>query len=345
MPCGSRAGRQVAVFRLRQSHRFAENRRSRIPSNWGEDLLLPRQWDANGHARGRMAPGGWIAKTDPDSKKIEIFSIGYRNAYRIAFNADGELFAYDADMEWDLGAPWYRPTRVMHAASGSEFGWRSGTGKWPAYYVDSLPPVLNIGPGSPVGMDFGYGAKFPAKYQKALYLLDWTFGTIYALHLEPDGSSYKAVKEEFLSRTPLPLTDIAIGPDGALYFTVGGRGAQSELFRVTYVGKEATDKVDLHDPRNANLRKLRHQLEKYQQPTEDQDKAVEFLYPHLGHGDRFIRYAARVALEHQKPALWQNRLLKEKDAETLITGSVAFARQGDKGLQAHLARRPRSPAV
>jgi putative heme-binding domain-containing protein len=309
---------------------------SRLPSNWGEDLLLPRQWDANGHARGRMAPGGWVAQTDKESKKVEIFTAGYRNAYRFAFNADGEMFVYDSDMEWDMGMPWYRPTRVMHATSGSEFGWRSGTGKWPTYYVDSLPQMLNIGPGSPVGVTFGYGAKFPAKYQKALYLLDWTFGTIYALHLEPDGSTYKAVKEEFLSRTPLPLTDAAIGPDGALYFAIGGRNAQSELFRVTYIGKESTAPVDAHDPHNAELRELRHKLEKYHEPTVDQAKAVEFIYPHLGHGDRFIRYAARVALEHQKPSLWQERVLQEKDAETLLSGAVALARQGDKSLQTRL---------
>ena len=178
-----------------------------------------------------------------------ISAVGYRNAYDIAFNADGELFAYDADMEWDMGMPWYRPTRLVHATSGSEFGWRSGTGKWPAYYVDSLPPMVDIGPGSPVGMAFGYGTKFPAKYQKALFCCDWTFGTIYALHLEPDGSTYKAVKEEFLSRTPLPLTDVAVGPDGALYFTIGGRGTQSELFRVTYVGKEPTDPGRSRDAR------------------------------------------------------------------------------------------------
>ena len=191
---------------------------SLVPRNWGEDQLLPRQWDANGHARGILAPGGWIAQTDPDGKTWEIVSSGYRNSYDIAFNAEGELFAYDSDMEWDMGMPWYRPTRAVHATSGSEFGWRSGTGKWPAYYVDSLPPMVNIGPGSPVGVTFGYGAKFPAKYQKALYLCDWTFGTMYALHLEPQGSTYKAVKEEFLSRTPLPLTDAAVGPDGALVF-------------------------------------------------------------------------------------------------------------------------------
>ena len=178
---------------------------SLVPMNWGEDHLLPRQWDANGHARGILAPGGWVAKTDPDGKTWEIESIGYRNSYDMAFNADGELFVYDADMEWDYGMPWYRPTRVSHTTSGSEFGWRSGTGKWPAYYVDSLPAIVDIGPGSPVGVTFGYGTKFPAKYQKALFICDWTFGTMYAIHIEPSGSSYKAVKEEFVSRTPLPF--------------------------------------------------------------------------------------------------------------------------------------------
>ncbi len=69
-----------------------------------------------------------------------MFSIGYRNPYDMDFNRDGELFVYDADMEWDMGMPWYRPTRVVHATSGSEFGWRSGSGKWPTYYADSLPP-------------------------------------------------------------------------------------------------------------------------------------------------------------------------------------------------------------
>lgn len=307
-----------------------------IPTNWSEDLLLPRQWDANGHARGRMAPGGWIARTDPEGKTWEMFSAGYRNAYDIAFNADGELFSYDSDMEWDMGTPWYRPTRVVHATRGSEFGWRSGTGKSPTYYVDSLPPLRDIGPGSPVGMEFGYGTKFPAKYQKALYCCDWTFGTIYALHLTPDGSTYQSVKEEFLSRTPLPLTDIAVGPDGALYFTIGGRGTQSELFRVTYVGKEPTDRVEYHDPRHAELRALRKQLEMQQTPAADPAKSVAFIYPHLGHADRFIRFAARVALEHQPAALWQDKVLGEKDAERLITGSVALARQGDKALQPRL---------
>jgi putative heme-binding domain-containing protein len=309
---------------------------SRVPRNWGEDLLLPRQWDANGHARGILAPGGYVARTDPEGKTWEIVSIGARNSYDMAFNAEGELFVSDSDMEWDMGMPWYRPTRVVHATSGSEFGWRSGTGKWPTYYVDSLPPLLNIGPGSPVGVTFGYGTRFPAKYQRALYLCDWTFGTIYALHLEPEGSSYRAVKEEFVSRAPLPLTDAAVGPDGALYFTIGGRGIQSELFRVTYVGKDATEPVDGRDAALADLRTLRRQLEQDHRRADDPARAVTFAWPHLGHEDRFIRYAARVALEHQDVRLWQDRVLEERAPESLITGAVALARQGDRSLQPRL---------
>lgn len=309
---------------------------SRIPTNWDEDLLLPRQWDANGHARGILAPGGWIAKTDPEGKAWEVFSIGYRNPYDMAFNADGELFAYDADMEWDFGSPWYRPTRVVHAASGSEFGWRSGTGKWPTYYVDSLPPAVDIGPGSPVGVEFGYGTKFPARYQKALYICDWTFGTMYAIHIEPEGASYKAVKEEFVSRTPLPLTDAAVGPDGALYFTVGGRGTQSELFRVTYTGKESTAPVDARNAKLADLRALRHKIESYHAGPTPGAEAVEFLVPQLSHADRHIRYAARVALERAPVDLWQDRVLGEKNDEALITGAVGLARQAEKSLQPKL---------
>jgi putative heme-binding domain-containing protein len=309
---------------------------SRLPTNWSEDHLLPRQWDANGHAVGILAPGGWIAKTDPEGKTWEIVSMGYRNQYDFAFNADGEMFVYDSDMEWDYGTPWYRPTRVNHATSGSELGWRSGTGVWPTYYLDSLPAMVNIGPGSPVGVTFGYGAKFPAKYQKALLICDWTFGTMYAIHIEPEGASYKAVKEEFISRTPLPLTDNAVGPDGALYFTVGGRGAQSELFRVTYVGKESTAPVDAHDAKFAEQRNLRKQIEQFHQPAIDAVEAVKFVYPQLSNADRFIRYAARIALENQKPELWQNRVLAETNPLILIEGSMALARQGNKALQPQL---------
>jgi putative heme-binding domain-containing protein len=147
------------------------------------------------------------------------------------------------------------------------------------------------------------------------------------------GSSYKAVKEEFVSRTPLPLTDVVAGKDGALYFSVGGRGAQSELFRVTYVGKESTAPAELQDKEGAKDREIRKKLEAFHNPSKVSADQLQFILSNLSNEDRFIRYAARVALEHQDPKTWQDKVLAEKSPEPLIQGIVALARQADKSLQ------------
>jgi putative heme-binding domain-containing protein len=302
---------------------------SRIPTNWGEDLLLPRQWDAGGHAVGILAPGGWICRVSPDGREREMFSIGYRNQYDAAISPEGEMFTFDSDMEWDLGLPWYRPTRVFHVVSGSEFGWRSGSGVWPDVYPDCLPGVVDIGPASPTGVLFGTGARFPARYQRALYILDWTYGTIWAVHLKPKGASYEADVEEFVSGTPLPVTDAVIGKDGAFYFTVGGRGTQSALYRVTYVGPEPVDPAPPAGPdAGAAARETRRRLERFHGRRDP--GAVEAAWPYLGHPDRFLRYAARIAIESQPVESWKDRALSERDPQALPTALVALARQGPK---------------
>src|SRR5262249_48854386 len=206
-----------------------------------------------------------------------------------ASNREGELFPYDSEMEWDMNLPWYRPTRVCHAVPGSEFGWRGGTGKMYEYHPDNLPPVVNVGPGSPTGMVFGYGAKFPAKYQDALFCCDWSYGKLYACHLKENGATYTGELEEFLNGSPLPLTDIVINPkDGAMYFTIGGRTTMSGLYRVTYVGEESTNPLP-KIVRDLNKRP-REILERFYD-TKD-PKAVETAWPYLSNSDRFLRYAA-----------------------------------------------------
>jgi putative heme-binding domain-containing protein len=299
---------------------------SRVPLLWGEDQLLPRMPDGRGFMTTTLAPGGCFYRIDPDGKHWELLANGTRNPYDAAFNRHGELFAYDADMEWDINLPWYRPTRLCMVTSGSEWGWRNGSGKFPPYYPDNLPPVYDIGPGSPTGMVFGYGAKFPAKYQEALFMCDWSYGKLYAMHLTPEGSAYKAEAEEFLAASPLPLTDIVINPnDGAMYFAIGGRKTQSGLYRVTYVGKESTapSKGERADG-PAEQRALRHRLEAFHGRKDP--KAVETVWPYLGHADRYIRFAARVALEHQDLAQWRDRALGEKHAPAALTALLALVR-------------------
>ncbi len=314
--------------------------RSAVPRRWDEDHLLPRMWDARGHAVGILAPGGWIARTDPEGASWELLSVGYRNPYDIAFNRDGELFTYDADMEWDLGAPWYRPTRINHAVSGSEFGWRAGTAKWPTHYPDSLPAVVDIGPGSPTGISFGYETNFPQRYRDALFILDWTFGTMYAVSLTPEGASYSATRETFLTGRPLPLADVAVNPtDGALYFIVGGRNTPSALYRVRYTG--APDPIG-GPPSDANTiadsaRAQRKAIESLHRDDAPASSIDEIIWPALDHDDRFIRFAARVALEHQPLDRWSDRAFRERDPQKKLALMLAMARCGDEADQSRMA--------
>jgi putative heme-binding domain-containing protein len=297
---------------------------SQVAQIWGEDHLLPSMPDGRGHNRGVLAPGGIVYRVTENGKKFEAYASGFRNIFDAAVNVDGELFTYDADMEYDFNTPWYRPTRICHVVSGAEFGWRNGAGKRMPFYADNLPPTLDIGPGSPTGVTFGYGAKFPAKYQNALYALDWSWGKLYAVHLEEDGSTYKATKEEFVTGAPLPITDAIIHPgDGAMYFTIGGRRVQSGLYRVTYVGDESTKPAINGATENA-LRDLRHELEQFHGSPDP--AGVDFAWKYLDHEDRFVRFAARTVLEHQPLDRWQTKALNESNPAKQVVALLALSR-------------------
>ena len=305
---------------------------SRVPRHWDEDQLYPMLL-GRGFMRDVLAPGGWLAQTDLDGKKWELINTGTRNTYDIAINRQGDIFGFDADMEWDTGMPWYRPTRVCFMQSGGEFGWRTCSKKWPARWEDSLNAVCDIGPGSPTGVAFGYGAKFPAKYQDALYICDWSYGKMYAVHLAPSGGGYTGVQEEFMSASPLPLTDIEVSKkDGAMYVSIGGRKVQSGLYRVTYVGAEPTDSV-LRKPFSPMSPNVRGSLEAFH--GKQDPKAVEVAWPHLGDADRNIRFAARIAIEHQPVASWKDKAINETNPRAALTALMALARSsgGDKSLQ------------
>ncbi|MEO6290666.1 MAG: heme-binding protein, partial [Ginsengibacter sp.] len=300
-----------------------------LPPVWKRDNILPDNFELDP----RVTPAaGWIAKVDSSGKNWEIICAGLRNTFDFAFNETGDLFTYDSDMEWDIGMPWYRPTRICHVTSGGEFGWRDANGKWSPEYLDNLPPLLNIGQGSPTNVVSAMNARFPKEYSNTLLAFDWSFGIIYAIHLQPDGSSYKVRGEEFVSGAPLPLTDGVIGPDGALYFLTGGRRIESHLYRV-YYGDGKSDllsKIESVPPLN-EANKLRRQLETYHGAPNAE--ALKFAWPQLHNPDRFIRYAARIAIEHQPVKQWQDMVLNQKEPVALINGMVALARHGDISLK------------
>jgi hypothetical protein len=123
------------------------------------------------------------------------------------------------------------------------------------------------------------------------------------------------------------------GPDGAMYFLTGGRRLESDLYRVTYTGTESVTPV-AKAPVITKEHQLRTQLEQYHQGANP--AAIAAAWPNLNHPDRFVRYAARIAVEHQPVAQWQDRVFAETDPQRLTQSAIALARQGDAGQKSKL---------
>jgi putative heme-binding domain-containing protein len=334
---------------------------------FAEDVLSLNP-DETSKPQGALVPGCQVLRTDLDGGHWELFAAGMRNAYDLDFSPDGELFTLDSDNEWDWGLPWYRPTRLYHVVSGAEMGWRDGTRAWPDEYPDQVRGVVDVGLGSPCGVEFGTRARFPERYRRALFVQDWSYGRILAVHLEASGAGYTGAVEPFLKGQPLNLTAMTFGPDGAMYFVTGGRGTQSGLYRVSYTnalaaaaesrapvppgqgtfvdafpltpalspgGREGVSpRSELPgDPGAAGMeaRATRRRLESFQ--GRDDPAALSVIWPYLGSADATLRYAARVALESQAVDRWRSRALGETHTVAALTALLALARVDAKAPQ------------
>jgi putative heme-binding domain-containing protein len=296
------------------------------------DRILDRTSPLREARRGIRTTEGHLIRTDRDGQQWELIAAGLRNPYGIDFNADGQVFTYDADAEHDMGVPWYRPTRLVHLFSGADFGWRGRTGDWPPYdpdHADNALPVADIGKGSPTAVAFGRSGNFPEPYRRALFVLDWAYGRILACHLQPRGAGYVCRAETFLKGRPLNVTDLAFGPDGALYVITGGRKTQSALYRVAYVGNTPdqlppTRQQLARDEFSRGQREVLAQLTRFHGRIDG--SAVETAWPYLGSPDPTLRHAAQTTIEHQPLDQWQQRALTEEDPAIAVVALSAVAR-------------------
>ncbi|SFI48925.1 PVC-type heme-binding CxxCH protein [Planctomicrobium piriforme] len=181
----------------------------------------------------RKPHAGVILRMKPDLSQGEIFAHGFRNAYDFDFSAAGEVYAFDSDGEKVMSLPWYQPTKLFHVLPGSHQGWVTNDWIRPDYFFDAAPVASAFGRGSPTGVVCYQHTAFPEKYHGALFLQDWTYGRIYSLSLEKNGSTWNGKPEEFVTTTGqfgFAPTDLEVGPGGEMYVCVGGRGTQGGVY-------------------------------------------------------------------------------------------------------------------
>lgn len=184
---------------------------------------------------------GTLMRMTPDLSKGEVIAHGLRNAYDFDFNVFGDIYTFDSDGEREITLPWYEPTRLYHLVPGADCGWFSKSYKRPEYFLD-MPPVLeSFGRSSPTGLATYRHTQFPAQYQGALFALDWTYGRIWALPMEADGSTWTTKPIVFMTAVGehgFAPTDAEVGPDGSLFVCVGGRGTRGAVYQVRKASNE-----------------------------------------------------------------------------------------------------------
>jgi putative heme-binding domain-containing protein len=202
---------------------------------------------------------GCVVRFPPDFKGCEVIADGFRNAYAMDFNDDGELFTFDSDNERCVSLPWYEPTRCYHVVPGGHYGWlapqRAETWRLPPYFPDVVAPLATLGRGSPTGVVCYRHTQFPKKFRGCLFLLDWTFGRIWAVHLRRVGASYAGTPELFLEATGdngFAPTAAAVHPvTGDLYVSIGGRGTRGAVYRIRYTQGLAAGRIAGQLPRRS----------------------------------------------------------------------------------------------
>ncbi|MEX2364258.1 MAG: HEAT repeat domain-containing protein [Balneolaceae bacterium] len=179
------------------------------------------------------------AEVSKNQSDWELYVMGLRNAYDFSFNLIGELFTWDSDHEPDLEMPWFRHTYSYHLQPGAEYGYREGAAVHPEYYFDNAPTLEDLGRGSPTGISTYLSYNYPEKYWDGMLFADWSRGRILLSQMTKDGATYSPESETFVFGAPLNVTDLDIGPDGNMYFTLGGRGTNGGVYRVVYTGNDS----------------------------------------------------------------------------------------------------------
>jgi putative heme-binding domain-containing protein len=315
-----------------------------LPRDDVTDLTSPvRHWGNDGRGEGQLL------RMQLSTRKWEVVCAGLRNPYGVASHR-GEMFTFDADNEYDMGTPWYRPTRLIALFPGGDVGYRTASKKLPPRFHDqpeNAPPVLTIGRSSPTAVFCDPKLAFPAPYRDALFLLDWTYGRVLAVHLVQRGAGWRAQAELFLQGRPLNVTDVACGNDGAMYLITGGRKTQSSLYRVVATRKPIDTKDNLAEHDEVHEREaaafsqkqieIRRQLELIAR-NRDVD-GLKQVFDHLADSDSVLRHAARIALERLPSAHWRNRVSNFSDVAKWLFGNLAIAQAMDSTQAAAMLER------
>jgi putative membrane-bound dehydrogenase-like protein len=224
--------------------------------------------EGTGGSRVKILRTGAVFRCRPDGSRMQVCSVGY--------SIVGGSVAFDRSMNPFLGDSDYSIGRVMHAAEGSDFGFRLFrlAGPVPCSVPEDVrDTVLGAFPGTmtamhqkwrelPAGILIYNDTRLPEKYRGLLLCADRLGRRIDAYRLQPAGSTFGVAESWEFMRSSDPLFrpgQMVAGPDGALYLCDrradqnerGGDDKHGRLYRITWIG---TGEISEENPAAMALR-------------------------------------------------------------------------------------------
>jgi glucose/arabinose dehydrogenase len=170
----------------------------------------------------RMNPNGSIPGDNPQPGSL-VYALGIRNASALAFHPlTGRLIATDSGSD--------RAEELNLIVPGGNYGWPKvvGTGR-DMRFVDPL--LTYRSPAGPSTLAFYTGLRYPPAFRFNLYVGEYATGVIRRVVLKyPDYAHVE--RDEVLIQAPGPVTELADGPDGHLYFAT-----PTGIYRIIYIGR------------------------------------------------------------------------------------------------------------
>lgn len=178
--------------------------------------------------------------TTPTGSPRAIFALGFRNPFRMCFDAAGRLFVVDVGSSDEA-----RREEVNLVTAGGDHGWPTleGVGGTAQGFVDPIVAYHDEG-ASITGIVSYSGDQFPEEFRGNLFHLDYVSNGLFRTVLDGD---LAASHDIFLTFDSAPV-ELVASPDGSLYASLIFAG---ELKRIRYtLGASVDDPVD--DPDDGN---------------------------------------------------------------------------------------------